>query len=62
MVGGNSGVGAATATALAADGHSVVIACRTIVKAERLAAATNRDVRIAHLDLDDLTSVRKFDD
>jgi NAD(P)-dependent dehydrogenase (short-subunit alcohol dehydrogenase family) len=62
VTGGNSGVGAATATALAADGHRVVIACRTIAKAERAAAAMTGDVTVAHLDLADLTSVRKFAD
>ena len=39
VTGGNSGVGEATAAALAAAGHSVVIACRTIPKAEQAAAA-----------------------
>jgi len=32
VTGANSGVGKATAAALAAAGHSVVIACRTIPK------------------------------
>jgi NAD(P)-dependent dehydrogenase (short-subunit alcohol dehydrogenase family) len=62
VTGGNSGVGAATATALAAAGHSVVIACRTIPKAERAAAAMSGDVTIAHLDLAELASVHKFAD
>jgi NAD(P)-dependent dehydrogenase (short-subunit alcohol dehydrogenase family) len=62
VTGGNSGVGAATASSLAADGHSVVIACRTIAKAEQAVAATSGDVTIAHLDLADLASVRKFAD
>jgi NAD(P)-dependent dehydrogenase (short-subunit alcohol dehydrogenase family) len=62
VTGGNSGVGAATAATLAADGHSVVIACRTIPKAERVAAAMRGDVTVAHLDLADLASVRKFAD
>ena len=62
VTGGNSGVGEATAAALAAAGHSVVIACRTIRKAERAAATMAGDVAIAHLDLADLTSVRKFAD
>jgi NAD(P)-dependent dehydrogenase (short-subunit alcohol dehydrogenase family) len=62
VTGGNSGVGAATAATLAAAGHSVVIASRTIPKAERAAAAMSGDVTIAHLDLADLTSVRKFAD
>jgi NAD(P)-dependent dehydrogenase (short-subunit alcohol dehydrogenase family) len=50
VTGGNSGVGEATAAALAAAGHSVVIACRTIQKAERAAATMAGDVAIAHLD------------
>jgi NAD(P)-dependent dehydrogenase (short-subunit alcohol dehydrogenase family) len=41
---------------------SVVIACRTLPKAERAAAAMAGDVAIAHLDLADLASVRKFAD
>ncbi len=62
VTGGNSGVGKATASALAADGHSVLIACRTMPKAERAAAEMTGDVEVAHLDLADLTSVRKFAD
>src|SRR6202012_5533871 len=62
VTGGNSGIGAATAATLAAAGHGVVIACRTIPKAEQAAAAMSGDVTIAHLDLADLTSVRKFAD
>jgi NAD(P)-dependent dehydrogenase (short-subunit alcohol dehydrogenase family) len=62
VTGGSSGVGEATAAALAAAGHSVVIACRSLAKAERAAAAMSGDVTIAHLDLADLTTVRKFAD
>jgi NAD(P)-dependent dehydrogenase (short-subunit alcohol dehydrogenase family) len=62
VTGGNSGIGKATAAALAAAGHSVVIACRTIPKAERAAADMVGDVKVRHLDLADLTSVRKFAD
>jgi NAD(P)-dependent dehydrogenase (short-subunit alcohol dehydrogenase family) len=62
VTGGNSGVGKATAAALAAAGHSVVIACRTIPKAERAAAEMTGDVQVAHLDLADLASVRRFTD
>ena len=62
VTGGNSGVGKATASALAADGHSVLIACRTLPKAEQAAAEMTGDVEVAHLDLADLTSVRKFAD
>jgi hypothetical protein len=40
VTGGNSGVGAATATALAAQGHSVVIGCRTIDEGLRVAAVS----------------------
>jgi NAD(P)-dependent dehydrogenase (short-subunit alcohol dehydrogenase family) len=62
VTGGNSGVGRATATALAVAGHSVLIAGRDIPKAERAAAEMAGDVEVAHLDLADLTSVRKFAD
>ena len=59
VTGGNSGIGKATATALAAAGHSVLIACRTIPKAEQAAAEMAGDVEVAHLDLADLASVRE---
>jgi NAD(P)-dependent dehydrogenase (short-subunit alcohol dehydrogenase family) len=62
VTGGNSGVGKATAAALAAAGHSVVIACRTVGKAEQAAAEMAGDVDVAHLDLADLASVRTFAD
>jgi NAD(P)-dependent dehydrogenase (short-subunit alcohol dehydrogenase family) len=62
VTGGNSGVGEATAATLAAAGHSVVIACRTISKAERAASAMAGDVEVRHLDLADLASVRTFAD
>lgn len=62
VTGGNSGVGKATAAALAACGHEVVIACRTIAKGEAAAAAMSGDVKVAHLDLADLASVRTFAD
>jgi len=62
VTGGNSGVGKATAAALAKDGHSVVIACRNIEKAERAAAEMSGDVTVAQLDLADLASVRAFAD
>jgi len=62
VTGGNSGVGKATAAALAKDGHSVVIACRSIEKAERAAADMSGDVEVAQLDLADLSSVGAFAD
>ncbi len=60
ITGGNSGVGKATAVAAAESGHSVVIACRSIEKAERAAADMSGDVEVAQLDLADLASVRAF--
>lgn len=62
VTGGNSGVGKATAAALAADGHSVVIACRDVDKARTAAAQLPGDVTVATLDLGDLNSVRTFAD
>jgi NAD(P)-dependent dehydrogenase (short-subunit alcohol dehydrogenase family) len=62
VTGGNSGVGKATAAALAESGHSVVIACRSIEKAEAAAADMSGDVGVAQLDLADLASVRAFAD
>lgn len=62
VTGGNSGVGKATAAALAAAGHHVMIACRTVPKAQRAAAEMTGDVEVRHLDLADLASVRAFAD
>ena len=62
VTGGNSGIGKETATKLAANGHSVVIACRDIPKAEQAAAEMAGEVDVAALDLADLGSVRKFTD
>ena len=62
VTGGNSGVGKATAAALAVAGHSVVIACRDLPKGEAAAAQTQGDVRVAHLDLADLADVHRFAD
>lgn len=62
VTGGNSGVGRETAAALAAAGHSVLIAARDVAKSERVAAEMAGDVEVAQLDLADLTSVRKFAD
>jgi NAD(P)-dependent dehydrogenase (short-subunit alcohol dehydrogenase family) len=62
VTGGNSGVGKATAAALAAAGHSVVMACRAVGKGEQAAAEMAGDVDVARLDLADLASVRRFAD
>ncbi|KUH84944.1 MULTISPECIES: SDR family NAD(P)-dependent oxidoreductase [unclassified Mycobacterium] len=60
VTGGNSGVGKATAAALAASGHDVLIACRDVDKAVRAADAMTGHVEVAALDLGDLASVRTF--
>jgi NAD(P)-dependent dehydrogenase (short-subunit alcohol dehydrogenase family) len=62
VTGANSGVGRATATALAGEGHEVIIACRTLRKGLEAAAAIKADVDVRHLDLADLASVRSFAD
>lgn len=62
VTGGNSGVGKATAAALADAGHSVLIACRSVEKAGQAAADISGDVAVARLDLADLASVRAFAD
>ena len=60
VTGANSGLGAATATALAAKGATVVLACRTVSKGEAAAATMTGDVSVRRLDLADLASVRTF--
>ena len=62
VTGGNSGVGRATASAMVAAGHQVVIACRTLSKGYEAAQTMSGDVEVRELDLADLTSVRKFAD
>lgn len=62
VTGGNSGVGKATVAALAAAGHSVLIACRDVDKGRAAAAEIGGDVEVAALDLADLSSVRAFAD
>jgi NAD(P)-dependent dehydrogenase (short-subunit alcohol dehydrogenase family) len=62
VTGGNSGVGRATANAMAAAGHEVVIACRNLTKGQEAAASMHGDVEVRELDLADLASVRKFAD
>ena len=62
VTGGNSGVGKATAAALAAAGHRVVIACRDVEKGKRAAAEMTGAVQVYPLDLADLASVRAFAD
>ncbi|GLY31475.1 putative short-chain dehydrogenase/reductase [Kineosporia sp. NBRC 101731] len=60
VTGGNGGIGAIAAGALAARGASVVLACRDVARGESAAAAMTGDVRVLPLDLADLDSVRAF--
>src|SRR6201995_3609287 len=47
---------------MAAAGHDVVIACRTLEKGRAAAASMPGDVEVRELDLADLASVRKLAD
>jgi len=65
VTGANSGLGTATARALALKGAAVVLACRDVAKGERAAssihaAAPAAALQVAELDLADLASVRAF--
>lgn len=60
VTGANSGVGKATAAALATAGHDVVLACRNIGKGLAAAREMHGDVTVASLDLANLRSVHEF--
>lgn len=65
ITGANSGLGFATADALAAKGATVVLACRSLGKAEHarnelLAKHPRADISSAALDVSSLASVRSF--
>lgn len=60
VTGANSGLGASTTRQLAAHGGTVIMACRNIGKAERVAAAIGGKTEVRPLDLSDLASVRAF--
>lgn len=60
VTGANSGLGLATATALAAAGARVIFAVRDTERGEAAAAAVNGSVEVRRLDLADLASVREF--
>ena len=60
VTGANSGLGAATAQALAEHGARVVLACRSVAKAEAVAARLPGEPEVRRLDLADLASVREF--
>jgi NAD(P)-dependent dehydrogenase (short-subunit alcohol dehydrogenase family) len=60
VTGANSGLGRATATALAAAGARVVLAVRDLDKGEAAAAAIAGETEVRPLDLASLESVREF--
>lgn len=64
VTGANSGIGKATAAAIADEGARVILACRSKERGEaalcELNCAGGRCVELMHLDLADLDSVRAF--
>jgi NAD(P)-dependent dehydrogenase (short-subunit alcohol dehydrogenase family) len=60
VTGASSGIGAATARAMAGAGAKVVLAVRDPAKGERVAATLTGDVEVRPLDLESLASVRAF--
>jgi NAD(P)-dependent dehydrogenase (short-subunit alcohol dehydrogenase family) len=60
VTGASSGIGAATARALAGAGAKVVLAVRDPAKGERVAATITGDTMVRVLDLENLASVRAF--
>ncbi len=67
VTGASTGIGLATARALAAHGARVVLACRDVDRGRRAAQGMTSDgappgVRVEVLDLADLASVRRFAD
>jgi NAD(P)-dependent dehydrogenase (short-subunit alcohol dehydrogenase family) len=62
ITGANSGLGAVTARELAAKGAKIVMAVRTTSKGEAAARQMTGDVEVRQLDLQDLSSVRRFAD
>jgi NAD(P)-dependent dehydrogenase (short-subunit alcohol dehydrogenase family) len=60
VTGASSGVGAATARALAAAGATTILAVRDVVKGERAATTMTGHTQVRALDLESLASVRAF--
>ncbi|ORV89277.1 oxidoreductase [Mycobacterium interjectum] len=62
VTGASGGLGEVTARELARVGAHVVLAVRNTVKGEAAAARMTGDIEVRRLDLQDLTSVRRFAD
>ncbi|HEY0229235.1 MAG TPA: oxidoreductase [Mycobacterium sp.] len=62
ITGANSGLGAITARELARTGAKIIMAVRTPSKGEAAAREMTGDVEVRQLDLQDLSSVRRFAD
>ncbi|AVH20429.1 oxidoreductase [Nocardia cyriacigeorgica] len=62
VTGANGGLGVETTQVLASKGATVVMACRNTAKAQEIADRIDGDVKVAPLDLADLSSVREFAD
>ena len=60
VTGASSGIGEATARALAVAGAKVVLAVRDTAKGKRIAATIAGDTEVRPLDLEDLASIRAF--
>jgi NAD(P)-dependent dehydrogenase (short-subunit alcohol dehydrogenase family) len=60
ITGANSGIGYATAAALAARGARVILAVRDLAKGEAAATTIGPNAQAHHLDLSSLASVREF--
>ena len=60
VTGASSGIGAATARALAAAGARIVLAVRDVAKGEQAAATMPGTTEVRELDLERLASVRAF--
>ncbi|MBF6102242.1 SDR family NAD(P)-dependent oxidoreductase [Nocardia cyriacigeorgica] len=62
VTGANGGLGVETTKVLASKGATVIMACRNTAKAQEIADRIDGDVKVAPLDLADLSSVREFAD